>query len=98
MDWFAYLQVILLEDGSLHEVHVADGDGGKVDGVERRGERVHVGGDGVGEEVEDGPVMWENCFHFNFIKGAFTYDVCKSFIFMIFIVTPPPCPIVNYVN
>ena len=50
-----YLQVILLEDGSLHEVHVADGDGGKVDGVEGRRERVHVGGDGVREEVEDGP-------------------------------------------
>ena len=54
-DRSVYLQVILLKDGSLHEVHVADGDGGKVDGVERRRERVHVGGDGVGKEVEDGP-------------------------------------------
>ena len=51
---FAYLQVILLEDGSLHEVHVANGDGGEVDGVEGRRQRVHVGRHRVREEVEHG--------------------------------------------
>ena len=54
-DRYAYLQIILLKDGSLHEVHVADCDGGKVDRVERRRQRIHVGRDGVREKVEDGP-------------------------------------------
>ena len=47
-DRYAYLQVILLKDGSLHEVHVANGDGGEVDGVEGRRQRVHVGRHRVG--------------------------------------------------
>ena len=41
----------------LHEVHVADGDGGKVDGVERGGQRVHVGRHSVRPEVADRPEM-----------------------------------------
>ena len=60
--WFAYLQVILLEDGSLHEVHVANGDGGEVDGVEGRRQRVHVGRHRVREEVEHGSERIEENF------------------------------------
>ena len=36
------LNVVLLQDRPLHEVHVADGDGRKVEVVERRRQRVHV--------------------------------------------------------
>ena len=42
VDQSVVLNVVLLQDRSLHEVHVADRDGRKVEVVERRRQRVHV--------------------------------------------------------
>ena len=55
------LQLVFLQHGALDKVHVAHGDGRKVEVFERRRQRVHVCGHGQPHKIPDGSINEHEC-------------------------------------